>query len=500
MPRIALISNTTGWRGFVWRRMRLLAPLCAAGLLPPPLLALMPAESAGSIAWLLDLAAHWQWVFAPGLALTAGVATLVDRRWALLLPALALPWLSASPHLPSTAAAGPATFSIATANVHMDNQDVRPLAQWLAREQVDVVVVLEVSPAYAKGLQTLDAYPHRHVVAQDDPFGIAVLSRHPLLKAATVRDAEGIAHIEALVAWQGRQVAVIAVHPMPPISAHYAAVRNAKLSAWARAAAASALPTLVAGDLNATPWSIAFNGLDALGLRRATGVAPTWPATLRGVTGIPIDHVLANRHWLRIGSARGPDLGSDHLPVLARLQLADRLLVTKTDLAPDAIERLTAPLRALNPSAPILSVRDGVAAVDAVMPARDPDETARTRRWLAFDTHAGASADPNRHRDGIEALCLTVTAPIDWLRLQGWLEQLRAVYGAQLLRAKGVFNLAGEAQPVVVHGVHHVFHPAVRLAAWPDGERTSKLVLILCAAPVAEIRASFAAHVAAPAD
>ena len=147
----------------------------------------------------------------------------------------------------------------------------------------------------------------------------------------------------------------------------------------------------------------------------------------------------------------------------------------------------------------------GVAALAALNAAirrnaSEPDESARTRRWLAFDTHAGATADPNRHRDGIEALCLTVHAPIDWLRLQGWLEQLRVVYGAQLLRAKGVFNLEGEAQPVVVHGVHHVFHPAVRLAAWPDGERASKLVLIFRAAPVAEIRASFAAHVAAPAD
>ena len=309
--------------------MRLLAMLCAGGLLLPPPLALLPAESAGSIVWLLDLAAHWQWLFAPGLALAAGVATIADRRWALLLPALALPWLSASPTLPM-AAADAAAFSIASANVHMDNQDVTPLAQWLAREQPDVVVVLEVSPPYAQGLRTLDAYPHRHVVAQDDPFGIAVLSRHPLLKAAAIRDLDGIAHIEAVIDWQGRQVGLIAVHPMPPIAARHAAVRNAKLAAWARSTAASGLPTVVAGDLNATPWSIAFNGLDALGLRRATGTAPTWPAALRGVAGIPIDHVLATRHWQRIGSARGPDLGSDHLPVLARLRLAERVARART--------------------------------------------------------------------------------------------------------------------------------------------------------------------------
>lgn len=52
----------------------------------------------------------------------------------------------------------------------------------------------------------------------------------------------------------------------------------------------------------------------------ATGLAPTWPTILKGASGIPIDHVLASRHWALVGSARGPGLGSDHLPVIARLR------------------------------------------------------------------------------------------------------------------------------------------------------------------------------------
>ena len=306
----------SGWRYAVLRRMRVLAPLCALGLLLPALLALLPAESAGTLVWLLDLGANWQWLFVAATAISAGLATLVDRRWALLLPMLPLPWLTASALLPPARAAAPA-LTIVSANVHMDNQDVAPLARWLAQEKPDLVVVLEVAPIYAQGLMALGAYPYRHIVPQDSPFGIAVLSRHPLSGARTVQDADGIPHIDALLEWQGRQIRLIAVHPMPPISAAFAASRDRQLAAWAKSAGRQ--PTLLAGDLNATTWSSAFNGLDALGLRRATGLAPTWPTALRALSGIPIDHVLASHHWKRVDSSRGPDLGSDHAPVLARV-------------------------------------------------------------------------------------------------------------------------------------------------------------------------------------
>jgi|GEM_PF-1420578 len=97
------------------------------------------------------------------------------------------------------------------------------------------------------------------------PIGIALFSRHPLQMVATVRDAQAPPHLEAQIAWQGRQIHLLGVHPMPPLSAHFHAARNAKLARWA---------TVIAGDLNAPPWSTAFNDLDALGLRRATGLAP----------------------------------------------------------------------------------------------------------------------------------------------------------------------------------------------------------------------------------
>lgn len=296
-----------------------MALLCLLGLLLPPLSHLL-ADSTGALAWLIDLASHWQWLFLPGLALFAGLAGWRDKRWAVLLLGLPLPWLTASAPAPAGDPQA-AAFTVASANVNLHSRDTRTLATWLAGVQADVVVVLEVSPAYATGLGALTDYPFQRIVAQDSPFGIALLSRHPLQHVRVIEDTPGVAHIEAQLQWQGRAVEVIALHPMPPLSPHYHRVRNATLSALANQAAVSGSPTILAGDLNATPWSSAFSGLAQRGLHRASGLAATWPAALRGLIGIPIDQVLVSRHWAVVASDVGPPLGSDHLPVLTRLTL-----------------------------------------------------------------------------------------------------------------------------------------------------------------------------------
>ncbi|MDA0275619.1 MAG: hypothetical protein O3A06_12010 [Proteobacteria bacterium] len=55
--------------------------------------------------------------------------------------------------------------------------------------------------------------------------------------------------------------------------------------------------------------------------RRASGLAPTWPASAAGLMGVPIDHLLVTCQWRVVAGRAGPNLGSDHLPVLATLEL-----------------------------------------------------------------------------------------------------------------------------------------------------------------------------------
>lgn len=82
------------------------------------------------------------------------------------------------------------------------------------------------------------------------------------------------------------------------------------------------LPAIVAGDFNATADSSLFDPLRErflVGFERAgRGYGYTWPA---GLPGIRIDHVLASPDWEFTDAVVGPDLGSDHRPVIAEVVL-----------------------------------------------------------------------------------------------------------------------------------------------------------------------------------
>ena len=73
---------------------------------------------------------------------------------------------------------------------------------------------------------------------------------------------------------------------------------------------------------------------------------------------------------------------------------------------------------------------------------------------------------------------LSFDEPLDWMIVSQWLAYLRSARGEGLLRVKGILNLIGEPNPVAIHGVHHVFHPPVALARWPDDDRRSRIVFI----------------------
>ena len=156
--------------------------------------------------------------------------------------------------------------------------------------------------------------------------------------------------------------------------------------------------------------------------------------------------------------------------------LADRLVLTKTDLASEAdTERVRARLAALNPGAALFSAVQGAIAPEHLFGAGLADAGARDPRgWL------GPVADGHRDAQGeeVQAFCLTADAALDWRALSQFLTRLRVGAADRLLRVKGLVDVAGEDGPVAIHGVHHVFHPPVRLAAWPDSDRRTRIVVI----------------------
>jgi len=184
-----------------------------------------------------------------------------------------------------------------------------------------------------------------------------------------------------------------------------------------------------------------------------------------------------------------------HVESVKQAAVADRIVLTKTDLAdtPErkaAKDQLVARLHALNPAAPALDAARGEATPDKLLncglynpDGKHPD----VKRWLAQETYEeehehehGHHHDVNRHDDHIRSFCLTADSAIPASALDLFIELLRSLHGPNLLRMKGIVKLAETPdQPVVIHGVQHVMHPPARLAAWPDTDHRSRIVFIV---------------------
>ncbi|MDF1587442.1 CobW family GTP-binding protein [Marinimicrococcus flavescens] len=183
-----------------------------------------------------------------------------------------------------------------------------------------------------------------------------------------------------------------------------------------------------------------------------------------------------------------------HPEAVKQAAMADRVLVTKTDLTGGRIPAgLAARLATLAPSAPPLPVSHGridPAALFGLAPS-----PATLERWLgataAPGEHDHAGHDPNRHGEDIRAFCLRRPGPVRAHALAGFLELLSTHAGPDLLRLKGIVKLAEHPHlPLVVHAVQHIVHEPVELPAWPSPDHDTRLVLItrgIAEATVAEL-------------
>jgi G3E family GTPase len=207
-----------------------------------------------------------------------------------------------------------------------------------------------------------------------------------------------------------------------------------------------------------------------------TGLADPTPI-LATVTSDPV-----LRHHFRLGTViTTVDAvnGALHLrrqpESVKQAAVADRLVVTKTDIAaPADVAALRERLARINPSASL---------IDAAVELADP---------AALLTHAH-HGDVNRHDASIAAFCLVFDRPLDWTMFGVWLSMLLSDRGEDVLRVKGLLNVVGSPGPVVIHGVQHIVHRPVHLEAWPDADRRSRIVFITRGIAREQVARSFAA-------
>jgi G3E family GTPase len=300
--------------------------------------------------------------------------------------------------------------------------------------------------------------------------------------------------------------------------------------------------TLNSGCLCCTVRGDLVRTMSELFLKRSKGEVTPFKRMVVETTGLadpaPILHtlmtdpLLATRYRLdgvvtTVDGVNGGSTLDNHEEAVKQAAVADRLLLTKVDIADAApLEDLKHRLQHLNPGATAISISDGEIDPNAILNAGlyNPDtKTADVKRWLHEEAYEGShdhghghhhhghdhghddhqehghghgEQDPhnvNRHDDRIKAFCMTFDEPMSWATVAAAFDALVTYRGPDLLRMKGILNVKDTDKPVVIHGVQHVFHPPATLEAWPEGDdRKSRVVFITRDIAESTIRKVFA--------
>ncbi len=295
--------------------------------------ALLLAALGGRWWWALDvLTNYWPQLTALNFAGGGLLWLLRERSFARLPLACALlgswwlwPFYWPAPPLQSAVEPAAAPVSLLLVNIYSFRPDVGDLLALIAETDPDIVVLLETVPGHYSQIESLrTTYPH----AFHEPrlTGTAVFSRLPLEMIDLLQWPGGRIDVAAMLSVDERPFILLATHGRAAVSRRKARERDLHLFAMGEFISAQSLPVLLAGDLNATPFSRrAIDFRRAAGLvesRRGRGIMGTWPtASFLGLPGVfdflqtPLDHILATPGIRLHVFRKAPRIDSDHDPL-----------------------------------------------------------------------------------------------------------------------------------------------------------------------------------------
>jgi G3E family GTPase len=192
-----------------------------------------------------------------------------------------------------------------------------------------------------------------------------------------------------------------------------------------------------------------------------------------------VDEDISQRYLLDaivtlVDARHAPQQLDEHHEAQEQVGFADRILLTKTDLVTAAeVQALRQRLTRMNPRAPIREAHFGVAAMNELLDIR------------GFNLNAILEIEPDflndvshAHDDDVTSFVFREDRALDLERLEDFLGSMVQVYGAQMMRYKGVLNVQDEPRRVVFQGVHMLMGAEMG-NVWKKGEvRNSKMVFI----------------------
>jgi endonuclease/exonuclease/phosphatase (EEP) superfamily protein YafD len=285
----------------------------------------------GRLWWVFELASHFmmQYLFGAivlllvflllrlwrGAAVTAGLLIFVGVQ--------TVPFLfAASEKVPEGIA-----YRMIAMNLLRSNEQVDDVLNFIEKESPDILLLQEVTPRWVRHLgKPLEVmYPHRILQERDHAFGIWLLSKYPWREAEMLPSPhENVPFVTAEIDLDGVPLHFVGVHPLPPVGQSMARERDARLAEAGTLIGGKTGVRLLAGDLNCTPWSPYFRKLLRDGRLKNSGqwqkCPPTWYSGISWL-GLPIDHCLVSDGITVTRREVGPDVGSDHRPLVVEFKL-----------------------------------------------------------------------------------------------------------------------------------------------------------------------------------
>jgi G3E family GTPase len=173
-----------------------------------------------------------------------------------------------------------------------------------------------------------------------------------------------------------------------------------------------------------------------------------------------------------VDAVNGERTMARHREARQQIALANRVIVTKTDLvAESGCHTLIEKISAINPTADLLTSSKARVSASRVLGEAQA-------QWERADSACPHPNPPpegegtmlmHGHDEAIQTFTVQVEQPVQWAAFVDWLELLLASRGDSILRVKGLLAVTGDNRPVIVQGVQHVLYPIERLPQWPNG-------------------------------
>jgi len=185
-----------------------------------------------------------------------------------------------------------------------------------------MVVLQEPDKRWLRELAALtNKYPVFAAEPRDDNFGAAIYCKTNALGADIfhLNDPEGAPLSYARIADADKTLTVVGTHTLAPYDDSMWRGRNLFTLNLAKKLRQIQGPLVVTGDFNDTPWASNIQAfLKTSGLQDSSqgrGPLPTWPASFPLIR-IPIDYCFYSADVSILAKRLGPDIGSDHLPLI----------------------------------------------------------------------------------------------------------------------------------------------------------------------------------------